>query len=267
MNWNVSPEISLFGLFHFRWYGALFTIAFALAFQILKKMYKQDGYPEDRVDSLLWYMIIGTVGGARLGHCLFYQPEIFLADPIRILKVWEGGLASHGAAIGIVTATILYVRKWKEYSALEVLDRVSIGVALSGLFIRVGNFFNSEIIGKPASIPWAVTFTRVDSVPRHPAQLYEAITYFIIFLALYFLFWKTKLRNHPGTLFGCSLMSIFGARFFLEFFKENQEVFENSLPINLGQILSIPLVFLGAYLVVSAKNRKPSVRKKSKNKT
>jgi phosphatidylglycerol:prolipoprotein diacylglycerol transferase len=261
MVWNVSPEMIAMGPIHVRWYGALFTLAFVMAFRMLRKMFAQDGFGEERVDSLLWFMIGGTVIGARLGHCLFYQPEIFLADPIRILKVWEGGLASHGAAIGIVTASYLFCRKWKGYVTLEILDRVSIGVALSGLFIRTGNFFNSEIIGKPTSLPWAVTFARVDQAPRHPAQLYEAFTYLLVFLFLNRLYWKTNARTKIGCVFGASLIGIFGARFILEFFKENQEAFEGNLPINMGQLLSIPLIAMGAWLIISSKNRPAPVRK------
>jgi len=268
MIWNVDPEAIVLGPIHIRWYGALFTLAFVCAFRMLRRMFAQDGFTEERVDSLLWFMIGGTVIGARLGHCLFYQPEIFLADPIRILKVWEGGLASHGAAVGIVTASYLFSRKWKGYTTLEVLDRVSIGVALSGLFIRLGNFFNSEIIGKPSTLPWAVTFMKVDPTsPRHPAQLYEAFTYLIIFTVLYRMYWKTKRRLEKGYIFGAALVGIFGARFILEFFKENQEAFENNLPINMGQILSIPLVIFGAWLMFSAKSRPAPIRKPLKEKT
>ena len=255
MMWNVSPEIFALGFLHLRWYGALFTLAFRLSFRILKKMYLQDGLGLEKVDSLLWYMIGGTVIGARLGHCLFYQPEIFLADPIRILKIWEGGLASHGAAIGICTASYLYSKRWKDYSPLEVLDRVSIGVAMSGFFIRLGNFFNSEILGLPSDLPWAVTFSRVDQIPRHPTQIYEALCYLAVFLVLYRFYWKTKVRFQPGFIFGSALIGLFGLRFFLEYFKENQEAFEGNLPLNLGQLLSVPLVMIGTYLVVSSKNR------------
>jgi phosphatidylglycerol:prolipoprotein diacylglycerol transferase len=261
MNWNISPELISFGFIHVRWYGALFALSFVLAFQMIKRMYQADGYPEERVDSLLWYMMIAVVAGARLGHCLFYQPEIYLADPIRIFKVWEGGLASHGAALGIVVGVWAYTRKYKEYTPLEVLDRVAIGVALSGFFIRLGNFFNSEIIGKPSNLPWAVTFAHIDQIPRHPAQLYESISYLIIFTFLFRLYWKTKLRFQRGYLFGLALALIFGARFFLEFFKENQEPFEGSLPINMGQILSIPLVAVGIYLMVTSKKRLTTEKK------
>lgn len=255
MIWNVSPEIFALGPLHLRWYGAFFTLAFILSYRLLKNMFSADGLGIEKVDSLLWYMIGGTVIGARLGHCLFYQPEIFLADPIRILKIWEGGLASHGATIGICTGAYLYSRKWKDYSPLEVLDRVSVGVAISGCFIRLGNFFNSEIVGKPAGVPWAVTFSRVDQLPRHPTQLYESLSYLIIFIVLYRLYWKTKVRLQAGYIFGACFVGIFISRFFLEFFKENQEAFENNLPLNLGQLLSIPFIAIGFYVILTSKNR------------
>jgi phosphatidylglycerol:prolipoprotein diacylglycerol transferase len=270
MIWNISPELFSLGPLHVRWYGALFALAFVCAYRMLKKMYAQDGYGFQKVDSLLWYMMISTVVGARLGHCLFYQPEIYLADPLRIFKVWEGGLASHGAFVGIMVGIYLYTRRNKEYSPLQVMDRVVIGVALSGFFIRLGNFFNSEIIGKPTTLPWAVTFARDDQIPRHPAQLYESFFYLVIFTVLYRMYWKTNARLKKGLIFGSGLIGIFSARFILEFFKENQELFENNWPINMGQILSIPLIFIGLYFVLTSNRRKvavplrTSVAKKSK---
>ncbi len=158
--------------------------------------------------------------------------------------------------MGICLASYLYSRKWKDYSTLEVLDRVSIGVAISGFFIRLGNFFNSEILGKPSDLPWAVTFTRVDQIPRHPTQIYESLTYLIVFMILYRMYWKTKARFQPGYIFGAALIGLFGTRFFLEMFKENQEAFEGNLPINMGQILSIPVVLIGTYIMFTSRNRR-----------
>lgn len=256
MIWNANPELISAGPLHVRWYGAFFAFGFVVSYRILKKMLFTDGLDLPKLDSLLWYMMASTVIGARLGHCLFYQPEIYLPDPLRILKVWEGGLASHGAALGIITGCALYARKWKDYTTLQVLDRVGIGVAVAGAFIRLGNFFNSEIIGKPSDLPWAVTFARVDQIPRHPAQLYESLTYFIIFGIVYRVYWHTKLRERTGFIFGLTFLLLSSARLLLEFFKENQEPFEGSLPLNMGQLLSIPLILACAYLMWSSANRK-----------
>ncbi|MCM2277666.1 MAG: prolipoprotein diacylglyceryl transferase [Oligoflexia bacterium] len=250
IHWNVSPELLSIGSFSIRWYGLLFAISFVLGFRIVQKMFAAEKVSEKHLDPLFIYMIVGTIGGARVGHCLFYEPEIYLADPIRILKVWEGGLASHGAAIGIFFALFLYCRKHR-LSWLWLVDRLCITVALAGGFIRLGNLFNSEILGKPAELPWSFVFTRIDAIPRHPTQLYESLGYFAAFALLYRLYWSGK-GKRQGYLFGLFLMLIFGSRFVWEFFKENQVAFESSLPLNMGQLLSVPLVALGAFLFARA---------------
>jgi prolipoprotein diacylglyceryl transferase len=176
-----------------RWYGLLFAMAFIVGYKILTWMYKRDGKPENDVEQLTVYMIIGTVIGARLGHCLFYNPEYYLAHPIEILMVWKGGLASHGAAVGILISMYIYSNLKKDQSYLWVMDRVVIATALGGSFIRLGNLFNSEIIGKPADVPWAFIFTKIDDVPRHPTPLYESLAYLIIFLILH----DVKILTHP----------------------------------------------------------------------
>jgi prolipoprotein diacylglyceryl transferase len=201
-------------------------------------------------------MILGTVIGARLGHCLFYNPDYYLSHPLEILMVWKGGLASHGAAIGILTAIYLFVKKRPKFTYLWVMDRIVITVALAAFFIRMGNLFNSEIVGKPTDLPWGFVFTSIDNIPRHPAQLYEAIAYLIIFFILFFQYKKQKENIRDGFLFGEFLIGIFGFRFFVEFIKENQSLFENSMSLNMGQILSIPLVILGIYLLAIRKETK-----------
>jgi prolipoprotein diacylglyceryl transferase len=201
-------------------------------------------------------MIFGTVIGARLGHCLFYNPEYYLSNPIEIFKVWEGGLASHGAAIGILTAIYLFAKKKKNYPMLWTLDRIVIVVALAGTFIRLGNLFNSEIIGTPTEVSWAFVFTAVDDIPRHPAQLYESIAYFIIFLILLFIYYKGIEKNKNGLLFGLFLLLVFTFRFFVEFLKENQSGFEESLVLNMGQLLSIPFVIVGIVFIIKSFNLK-----------
>jgi prolipoprotein diacylglyceryl transferase len=204
-------------------------------------------------------MIFGTVIGARLGHCLFYNPVYYLSNPVEIIKVWEGGLASHGAALGILIAIYLFAKKKKNYSMLWVLDRVVIVVALAGTFIRLGNLFNSEIIGIPTDVSWAFIFTAVDDLPRHPAQLYESIAYFIFFLILLFVYYKGFEKNRNGLLFGLFLVLVFTFRFFVEFLKENQSGFEAGMALDMGQLLSIPFIITGFIFI--AKSFKSKIKK------
>jgi prolipoprotein diacylglyceryl transferase len=215
-------------------------------------VFKRESRPLTDLEQFSVYMIFGTVIGARLGHCLFYNPEYYLSNPIEIFKVWEGGLASHGAAIGILTAIYLFSKKKKNYPMFWTLDRVVIVVALAGTFIRLGNLFNSEIIGKPTDVSWAFIFTSVDNIPRHPAQLYESIAYFIIFLILLFIYYKGIEKNRSGLLFGIFLVLVFTFRFFVEFLKENQSGFEESMVLNMGQILSIPFVLAGIFFITKS---------------
>ena len=247
--WNVSPDIFSIGPVTIRWYGLLFAMSFIVGYQIMTIIFKRENRSEQDLNDLVWYMILGTVLGARLGHCLFYNPDYYLSHPLEILMIWKGGLASHGAAIGIITALILYTRKKKEISFLWIVDRVVITVALSGFFIRLGNLFNSEIIGKPTNGNWGFVFVSVDNIPRHPAQLYESIAYLLIFIFLLSFYFRVKGKFKNGLLFGLFLVSIFGFRFFVEFFKENQSLFEQKLFLNMGQLLSIPFVIIGIYFL------------------
>jgi len=249
INWNVSPDIFSIGPITIRWYGLLFAMSFIVGYQIMVIIFKRENKSEHDLNDLVWYMILGTVLGARLGHCLFYNPDYYLSHPLEILQIWKGGLASHGAGIGIITALILYTRKKKEISFLWIMDRVVITVALSGFFIRLGNLFNSEIIGKPTNGNWGFVFVSVDNIPRHPAQLYEAIAYLLIFIFLLSFYFRVKGKFKNGLLFGMFLVSIFGFRFFVEFLKEIQSPFEQNLFLNLGQLLSIPFVILGIYFL------------------
>lgn len=247
--WDVSPEIFSFWIITVRWYSLMFMLSFIIGIIIFKWIYKRENKPEKDLDELLLYMLAGTIVGARLGHCLFYDPAYYLSNPVKILMVWEGGLASHGAAVGILLALYLFVKKKENYSYLWLVDRIVITVALAGCFIRLGNLFNSEIIGKPADVPWSIIYTRVDNIPRHPTQIYESLAYLIIFLILFFIYKKKGARSEPGLLFGLFLIGVFGFRIFVEQFKENQSGFEESMFLNMGQILSIPLVIFGIYLV------------------
>lgn len=353
--WNQNPEIWPGGSVPFRWYGLLFALGFFLGQIIITKIFKAEGKPEKDVDALTYYMIIATIVGARLGHCLFYQPDFYLANPIEILKVWEGGLASHGATVGIIFAMWFYARSRPDQSWLWILDRVVIVVALGGAFIRFGNLMNSEIIGKPTDLPWAMVFghqtvesiqsaenegieqisleklngdttlngrnlqpirfhitfkkeaisassiqafalsalpiavqranedeenvvympqlaqlkhgfdsqgrntlvVKAFGVPRHPSMMYESISTLFIFFVLFF-YWKQNVGKLPeGQLFSIFVMILFTLRFFYEFSKENQVDFEAGLPLNMGQILSIPMVALGIYIFFKSLKKKP----------
>lgn len=259
IEWSVSPEIFHLGPISVRWYGFLFAMAFVAGYFIMTWIFKKESRPQTDLEQLSVYMIFGTVIGARLGHCLFYNPSYYLSNPIEIFKVWEGGLASHGAALGILIAIYLFAKKKKKYSMLWVLDRVVIVVALAGTFIRLGNLFNSEIIGIPTDVSWAFIFTAVDDLPRHPAQLYESIAYFIFFLILLFIYYKGFEKNRNGLLFGQFLVLVFTFRFFIEFLKENQSGFEAGMALDMGQLLSIPFIIAGFIFI--AKSFKSNTKK------
>lgn len=259
VNWNVNPEIFRIGGFGLRYYSVLFAIAFLVGFLLLKKMYKKEGLDQQTLNPLTIYIIAGTIIGARLGQVFFYEFGYFkhhlleIVFPFRISNKgfeWTGyqGLASHGGAIGIVTALALFSKKYHQ-NFIRIMDKLVIVVALAGFFIRTGNLFNSEIIGRPATLSWAFIFERVDLIPRHPSQLYEAVAYLFIFVILWSLYLRKDIQLKKGFLFGLFLVLVFTARFLLEFTKEAQEAFENSLPINMGQILSLPFVLIGLYFI------------------
>ncbi|OXA94840.1 prolipoprotein diacylglyceryl transferase [Flavobacterium hercynium] len=261
LNWNVDPVIYMItDSFPLKYYGALFACGLLLGYYIVRNIYNKEGLPLDNLDSLLVYVIVGTILGARLGHCLFYEPAYFLEHPIEILLpiqkiagvykfVGFQGLASHGGSIGVLIAMLLYCRKYK-VKFLWLLDKMAIGVPVTAVFIRLGNFMNSEIYGKPTNGNWGVVFERDDMIPRHPTQLYEAFAYFIILLIVLQMYKTERFRNVNGLIFGTFITLVFLARFIIEFFKENQEAFENSMLINMGQILSIPFILIGLALVI-----------------
>jgi len=273
IEWTVDREIFSIGFITIRYYSLFFLISFVLGIVIMKRIFKIEGKPEVDVDDLLVYTMFGTVIGARLGHVLFYSPGYYFSNPIEILKVWQGGLASHGAAVGILLALYKFIKNKKIYNYLWLVDRVIITVALAAFFIRSGNLFNSEIIGKPTDVSWAFIFSKyVDNVPRHPTQVYEALAYIILFVVLYKLYSVKKDQSPPGLLLGMFLVGNFGFRIFVEQFKENQEAFEAGMALNMGQILSIPLVLFGLYMIYSSRTRPipepimPPKEKKSKKK-
>lgn len=254
--WDINPEIFHVGDFSIRWYGLLFASGFVFGYIIIGKMFKKEKVPAALLDTLTTYMVIGTVVGARLGHCLFYEPGYYLADPIKILKIWEGGLASHGAAIGILIALYLFVRKVKK-PYLWILDRVVIVVALAGFFIRMGNLMNSEIYGFETNLPWGFIFVLWgETVPKHPTQIYEGLSYLLLFILLYSIYRTKGTKLVQGYIFGLFLVIIFTLRFFIEFFKESQVSFEDSMFLNMGQILSLPFIIFGAYLLAQARSKR-----------
>ena len=194
-------------------------------------------------------MVLGAVLGARLGHCLFYDPAYYLSNPLEILKIWQGGLASHGGVVGMLIAMYVYAKQTADVSLLWLLDRMTLVIALGSFFIRCGNFFNSEILGIATAVPWAIVFSHIDSLPRHPAQLYEAAVYLSLFILLLFLYLKHEEKLKPGFMMGLLMVIIFASRFLIEFVKIPQESFEPILSLNMGQWLSIPVILLGLYLI------------------
>lgn len=244
-----SPTINQIGPIEPRWYGFLFMGSFVVGFFLMRQMYIAAGRTMEELDKLLLYVLIATVVGARLGHVIFYDLGYYLRNPSQIIAIWRGGLASHGAAIGIILAMYLYVKKVPKMSFLWLADRVVIVVAFAGAMIRTGNFMNSEIIGKPTDLPWAVVFEKVDMIPRHPTMLYEAILCLVIFALLWIIYKRYEQQPPEGSIFGLFLMLLFGGRFFLEFTKVNQAAFAGEWTINMGQWLSIPLVAIGVWLI------------------
>lgn len=254
LRWDVSPEIFQIGPISIRWYGLLFATAFFLGFIYMRYIFEREKKSVADLDSLLIYMMISTIVGARLGHCLFYDPGYYLSNPLEIIKVWRGGLASHGGAIGIFTGLYLYSKKHQDQPYLWLLDRVAVPVPLAGFLIRLGNLFNSEILGVPTDKPWAIVFARIDNLPRHPAQLYESLSYLAIFVFLNLTYRKFGDRTPPGLLVGLFLVLVFAARFFIEFVKVRQAVFGEFMPLSMGQLLSIPAIIAGIVLLMRAKN-------------
>lgn len=266
--WDANPEIFTipqfgnFGPFPVRWYGLLFAAGFLIGQQVMIHVFKEKKPLED-IDALTLYMVISTVVGARLGHFLFYQPEVLFKNPREVILPPYAGLASHGAIIGIITGLYLYSRSRKltGQTFFWVADRIVIVVALAGSFIRFGNLMNSEIVGKPTDVAWGFIFmqnTEFSQIPRHPAQLYESISCLILFFILFALWNRFKENTPRGMLVGVFFVWVFTLRFFYEFVKENQEAFEADYALNMGQILSIPAVILGLYFIWQS--RQNSVR-------
>ena len=267
--WDPSSEgISIFGKFTIYYYSLMWMVAFILGYQIMKKVYSNENQSEKKLESLFMYSVLGIMIGARLGHVIFYQTELFREDFFSVFLPFKfsggieftgfRGLASHGATIGMIISMYIYNKKVLKKSVLWILDRVVIACALGGIFIRIGNFFNSEIIGKPAdeNLPWGVVFKNVDNIVRHPGQLYEAFGYIFVFLILFFTYWKSNKAKNEGFLFGLFLLLLMTVRVFVEKFKIAQVDGREDwiLGLNTGQILSIPFIIIGLYYMFQHKS-------------
>lgn len=279
INWDVSSEL-IDGYKTPNLYGLLFVTGLILGYFVVKRMFKKEGIEEQSLDKLVLYMVLGTIIGARLGHVFFYGPywdvidadgvvleRGYLSHPEDIIKIWEGGLASHGAAVMILIMLFIYSKKVIKKPYLWILDRIAAPTAIGGAFIRLGNLVNHEMVGDVTTVPWGFRFLHHDcpypyecswnAIPvRHPAQLYEAICYFIAFGILMFLYWKRDLWKKPGVVFGSFLIFIFGSRILVEFVKLGQTARDEYLFLNTGQLLSIPLVLAGIYLVWKGLSKK-----------
>ncbi len=261
IHWNPDPEIvNTFGI-SIRYYGLLFVSGLIIAVYMLGWVFKKENIPSENLEKLTIYSMIGIIAGARLGHCLFYEPSYYLSHPLEmILPVTfppDGGikftgyqgLASHGGVLGLLIGLYFYSRKTK-HSMINTLDLIAVVVGISLGFIRLANFMNSEIIGMPTSQPWGVIFERVDNIPRHPAQLYEAFSYFIILGIMLILYLKMRDRLRNGILFGLATVLFFIARFVIEFLKEDQVGFEDGMTFNMGQLLSLPYILVGIGFII-----------------
>ncbi len=263
IRWNVNPEIFHLGPLSVRWYGLLFASGFLLGYYIVEKMFKWENEDPKWLDSLFFYLIIATVVGARLGHVFFYGWDYYSQNLGEIFKVWHGGLASHGGALGVIIAMYLHSKFVTKRSVLWTLDRVVVPIALVASLIRTGNLMNSEIYGVETTLPWGVIFEQNgEIVAKHPTQIYEALAYLFIFAVLMYLYWKTNSRNKPGLLLGTFFILMFSARLLIEFIKEDQEAFEAGMLLNMGQWLSIPFILFGVYLVVRAIQKPEKIYKR-----
>ncbi|WP_019037945.1 prolipoprotein diacylglyceryl transferase [Psychroflexus tropicus] len=269
IQWDPSLGIDL-GFFTIRYYSLMFLIAFGAGFYITKRIFIAEGVSLEKLDKLLIYTIFSTLVGARLGHVIFYQPELFLEDPLSVfLPVsfvpeieFTGfrGLASHGAAIGIAIGMYFYSKKVTQKSIFWILDRITMPVAFGGAFVRIGNFLNSEIIGKATNSDFGVVFVQLgESFPRHPAQLYESVCYLILFAVLSLIFWKTKVKHQQGVLFGIFFTLLWTIRFFVEYVKEPQVAERADWLFNTGQLLSLPMIIIG-FAIIYFSNKKAQPR-------
>jgi len=263
ITWNPDVVALDLGFFAIRWYSLCWALGLVSVYLLMHKMYRQQKISEEQFEPMFMYCFLGILIGARLGHCLFYEPGYYLSHPIEMILPMRNvpghgwtftgyeGLASHGGTIGLITALLLYAKHVK-LPILHVLDNVSIVTPICACAIRLGNLMNSEIIGRPTEMPWAFIFEKVDMLPRHPGQLYEAICYAIFFGIHWFFYRRYPQKVGTGFFFGLVLFLIFTSRIFIEYTKENQEAFEDGMLLNMGQLLSIPFVVIGLYWMIKS---------------
>lgn len=256
--WDVGPDL-ISRPITVRWYGLMFAIGFLIGYEIVARMFRHEGAPERWLGFLLLWTMAGTIIGARLGHCFFYEWDYYSANPVEIVKVWKGGLASHGGALGVITGVLCFSWFTSKRSPLWTFDRLVVPIALVGGLIRIGNLFNSEIFGGPTDLPWGMMFVRsrewhqlYEGMACHPTQLYEASCYFALFALMMWMYWKRNAEARPGLIFGTFLLGTFLPRFLIEFIKNNQEAFEADMLLNMGQCLSIPFILAGIFFIVRA---------------
>ena len=275
ITWNPDVVALDLGFIAIRWYSLCWAIGLVAVYLLMHKLYRQQKISEEQFDPMFMYCFLGILIGARLGHCLFYEPGYYLSHPIEMLlpirnvpgKGWTftgyEGLASHGGTLGLMIALWLYAKHVK-LRFLHVLDNVAIVTPICACAIRLGNLMNSEIIGRPTDVPWAFIFERVDMLPRHPGQLYEAICYAIFFGIHWFFYRRYPQKVGTGFFFGLCLFLIFTSRIFIEYTKENQEAFEDGMLLNMGQLLSIPFVVLGLYWMIKSSSATEKTDRSSK---
>lgn len=262
ITWDVSPVIFKIGPLTLRWYGLMFAIGFLLGYKIVERMFRHEGAPERWLGILLGWTFAGTVVGARLGHVFFYEWERYSQDPVSILYIWEGGLASHGGAIGVIAGVLCFSLFTSRRSPLWTFDRLVIPIAMVGGLIRFGNLMNSEIFGHATTLPWGFMFVNspewrsiYPGQACHPTQIYEALCYFALFGVLMWMYWRRNAESRPGLIFGVFLSVLFSCRFIIEYVKNVQEAFELDMTLNMGQWLSIPFIIAGVILIVRAMRR------------
>ena len=263
LHWNIDPILFTIPVINLslRWYGLFFAVGFLSGYYFANREFRNRSLNTEGLDKLLGYMIAGTLVGARLGHCLAYDPQFYLTHPVEILKIWRGGLASHGGGLGLILTTLLYCKIYK-YNFLNLADLLCIPTAFVGGMIRVGNFFNSEIYGKPTDADYGVIFDRIDSIPRHPVQVYESISYFLISVFLYIVY-KHSQKRGSGFVLGLFFVTVFSVRIVLEYLKPEQASYDmNNSMLTVGQYLSIPFVVAGLVLCILS-SLLPSLRNKS----
>ncbi len=249
--WDFDPVLASFKHIRIHWSGAMFALALLSNYIFMHWVYWRELGSTEDVDRLLWYCIGGSVLGARLGHVLFYNPDYYFSEPLKVFSIWEGGLASHGGVFGVLISLYIYQRK-ASFNYFWILDRAAIAASLSGCLVRIGNFLNSEITGTATDVSWAVIFKRLDNIPRHPVQLYEALSYAGIFLFLLYLYKKSRNLDFNGQLCAWFLILIFSTRFILEFYKVSLVNYDTDFWLSTGQMLSIPFILTGTYILYRA---------------